>query len=81
MRDQHLDPEYLESQLRLKPFILQAMQNFSLLFQQVESHLRQRGDYYRLNSGEFYYGLTHIDFSGKSVLGFWAEFTLHVYGN
>ena len=25
--------------------------------------------------------VTHIDVSTKSILGFWAEFTLHVYGN
>lgn len=63
MRDQHLDTEYLRSQLRLKPFILQAMENFSSLFQRVEAHLRERGEYYRSNTGEFYYGLTNIDFA------------------
>ncbi len=63
MRDQHLNADYLSGQLRLKPFVLQAMQNFSSLFQQIEAHLRERGDYYRRNTGEFYYGLTHIDFS------------------
>jgi hypothetical protein len=25
--------------------------------------------------------ITHVDFSGKSYFGCWAEFTLHVYGN
>ncbi len=63
MRDQHLDAEFLASQLRLKPFVLQAMQNFSSLFQRVADHLRERDDYYRTNTGEFYYGLTNIDFT------------------
>jgi flavin-dependent dehydrogenase len=62
MRDQHLDRDYLDTQLRLKPFILQALENFADLFQEVESALRERGDYYRANTGEFYFGLTNIDF-------------------
>jgi len=62
MRDQHLDRDYLETQLRLKPFILQALENFSDLFQRVESALRERGDYFRANTGRFYFGLTNIDF-------------------
>ena len=42
---------------------LQAMQNFSSLFKKVEAHLRERGDYYENNTGQFYYGLTNIDFA------------------
>jgi len=62
MCDQHLDRDYLEAQLRLKPFILQALKNFSDLFQKVELAIRERGDYFRANTGRFYYGLTNIDF-------------------
>ena len=62
MRDQHLDRDYLNAQLRLKPFILQALENFSNLFQRVASALRGRGDYFRANTGQFYFGLTNIDF-------------------
>ncbi len=63
VRDQHLNADDLRGQLRLKPFMLQAMQNFSSLFQRVEAHLRERSEYYRRNTGEFYYGLTNIDFA------------------
>ncbi len=69
MRDLHLDRDYLKAQLRLKPFILQALENFSDLFQQVDSTLRERGDYFRANTGRFHFGLTNIDFEmevGKS---------------
>ena len=62
MHDQHLDREYLEVQLRLKSYILQALENFSDLFRQVESALRERGEYFRANTGQFYFGLTNIDF-------------------
>jgi flavin-dependent dehydrogenase len=62
MRDLHLDRDYLMTQLRLKTFILQALENFSDLFQQVDSTLRERGDYFRANTGRFHFGLTNIDF-------------------
>ncbi len=65
MRDQHLDRAYLSEQLRLKPFILQALENFSDLFQRLESTLRERGDYFRANTGRFHYGLANIDFEKK----------------
>ena len=32
LRDQHLDAEYLRAQLRLKPFVLQAIEKFAALF-------------------------------------------------
>ncbi|HXV37884.1 MAG TPA: FAD-dependent monooxygenase [Myxococcota bacterium] len=62
MRDEHLDRDYLAEQLRLRPLILQALENFSLLFRRVEAALRERGDYFRANTGEFHYGLANIDF-------------------
>jgi flavin-dependent dehydrogenase len=65
MRDGHLDIGHLRAQLRLKPFILQALENFSVLFQKVESTLRRNGNYFRENTGNFYYGLTHIDFEKR----------------
>ncbi len=42
---------------------MQALGNFSNLFQRVESALRERGDYFRANTGQFYHGLTNIDFA------------------
>jgi len=62
LRDQHLDRDYLDNQLRLRPFILQALENFSDLFQRVDAALRERGDYFRANTGRFYLGVTNIDF-------------------
>jgi len=62
MRDRHLDRAYLDTQLRLRPFILQALENFSDLFRRLDSALRERGDYFRANTGRFYFGLTNIDF-------------------
>jgi hypothetical protein len=63
MRDQHLDVEYLTSQLRLQPFVLQGLRNFARLFRQVDQNLVDRGDYSRKNVGHFHHGLTHIDFA------------------
>jgi len=63
MRDQHLDEEYLAAQLRLRPFVLQGLRNFADLFRRVERSLLARGDYNRRNTGQFYHGLTHIDFA------------------
>jgi flavin-dependent dehydrogenase len=63
--DQHLDAAFLRRQLRLRPFILQALRNFSGLFQRVEAALRVRGDYHRRNRGEFHYGLANIDFAER----------------
>jgi flavin-dependent dehydrogenase len=61
--DQHLDAEALRAQLRLRPFILQALQNFGDLFLRVADALEKRGHYHRANLGRFYHGLTHIDFA------------------
>ena len=65
LRDQHLDPEYLRLQLRLEPFVLRVVDEFAALFQRVEASLRERGLYFRRNTGEFYHGLTNIDFAER----------------
>ncbi len=65
LRDQHLDSEFLRSQLRLEPFVLRAMQNFSGLFRRVAESLEARGEYHRANTGRFYHGLTNIDFAER----------------
>jgi flavin-dependent dehydrogenase len=61
--DQHLDTTFLREQLRLRPYVENALRAFSDLFQQVEASLRERGDYFRENTGNFYYGLANIDFA------------------
>ena len=49
-------------QLRLRPFVLNVLRNFTSLFQQVEARLRERGEYFRGNAGRFYCGLDGIRF-------------------
>jgi len=63
MTDRHLDADYLRSQLRLRPYILQALRNFSDLFRRVSDELDANDGYYRENLGRFYHGLTHVDFA------------------
>jgi hypothetical protein len=65
MRDQHLDAQHLGAQLRLRPFVLQALRNFATLFRRVQRTLEARGDYTRRNAGHFYHGLTNIGFAER----------------
>jgi flavin-dependent dehydrogenase len=62
MTNQHFDPAWLKRQLRLRDFVLAAMENFAKLFGRAETVLRERGDYYRKNAGMFSYGLENIGF-------------------
>ena len=62
MRDEHLDPHWLRRQLRMAPLILRALGNYNALFQRVAESLRARGEFYRMNRGEFTPGLDHLDF-------------------
>ena len=62
MTDQHLNPDWLRRQLRLRNLVLRAMDNFAELFGRAEESLRERGAYYRKNRGMFSYGLENIDF-------------------
>jgi hypothetical protein len=62
MCDRHFDLDFLREQLRLRPFVLNVLRNFAGLFQQVETRLRERGEYFRSNAGRFYCGLDGIRF-------------------
>jgi hypothetical protein len=62
MCDRHFDPDFLREQLRLRPFVLNVLRNFTSLFQHVETRLRERGEYFRGNAGRFYCGLDGIGF-------------------
>ena len=62
MCDRHLDLGFLREQLRLRPFVLNVMRNFSDLFRRAEGSLRERGAYFRANAGRFYCGLDGIGF-------------------
>lgn len=52
MRDEHLDPGWLDMQLRQRPLALGVLERFSALFQRVEAHLRAEGRLYEKNLGE-----------------------------
>lgn len=61
-RDDHLDAEFLADQLKQGEFVMQALRNFRDLFKHCEQVMRERGDYYEGNTGEFFGGLQNIDF-------------------
>jgi flavin-dependent dehydrogenase len=65
MRDLHLDPAWLASQIAQRPFVLRALENFRQLYAKVESHLRETGGYHRRNLGEYN--------DGRDCLGFLAQ--------
>jgi flavin-dependent dehydrogenase len=53
MRDYHLDLRKIREQLRRKEYVLQALRNFSELFQKLVSELEASGQYHRKNLGEY----------------------------
>lgn len=55
--DEHLCQTWLEDQLRQREFTLNALNRFAELFGHVERNLRERGQYFRDNSGEFSNGI------------------------
>ncbi len=62
LRDEHLDPRWLRRQLRMAPLILRALGNFNALFREVSNALHARGEFWRMNRGEFTPGLESLDF-------------------
>ena len=63
MRDEHLDLEKVQTQLRLRGLVLPFLKRFARLFQDVERTLRERNHYFRSNTGRFQYGLENIAFT------------------
>ena len=53
MRDHHLDPRKLREQLRRKDYVLQALENFSKLFQKLVTELEAKGQLHRSNLGHY----------------------------
>jgi flavin-dependent dehydrogenase len=53
LRDLHLDPAWLQSQLAQRPFVLRTLDNFCRLFEKVEVELAAAGTYHRSNLGEY----------------------------
>ena len=62
MRDRHLDLRWLRYQEGQRPAVLSALRNFSNLFKQTAATLRENGTYHQHNAGEFYFGLSHLNF-------------------
>ncbi len=87
-RDQHLSRRWLVRQLRMRDFVLRALEQFSELFRKLERKLRDDGTYFRGNRGRFSYGLENIDFvervgeprSHREVLDKTVEIFNHVHG-
>jgi flavin-dependent dehydrogenase len=65
MQDQHLDPAFLEQQLRERQPTLQALGNFAALFRKVEASLKARGAFHRGNLGRFSEPLDSIDYTAQ----------------
>lgn len=61
--DHHLDMRALQGDLRRKEFVLQALENFSALFQKLEAGYRERGMIHRANLGRYSTGLDAVDFA------------------
>ncbi len=53
MQDLHLDEEFLTEKIQEQHTVLNALSNFSRLFQQVEQHLHDTKAFYRGNLGQF----------------------------
>ena len=65
MRDRHLDLRWLRYQAGLRESVLSALRNFSTLFRETAEMLHANGTYHRQNEGQFYFGLTHLNFVDK----------------
>ena len=63
--DQHLDLRLLKGDLRRKEFVLQALENFSKLFQRLEAGYRTKGLWHRANLGRFSPSLEIVDFAAE----------------
>jgi flavin-dependent dehydrogenase len=61
---EHLDPRWLRRQLRMAPVILEALGEFNRLFGEVARALRERGEFFAGNRGNFVPGLSSLDFLG-----------------
>lgn len=61
MQDLHLNEEFLAEKIQEQQSVLNALSNFSQLFQKVERHLRDTKAYYRRNLGQFTNAVEGID--------------------
>jgi flavin-dependent dehydrogenase len=54
IRGDLLNAEYLRTQLRMRPLIVDVLENFATLFERVRRHLHKQNRYFAANQGEFY---------------------------
>ncbi|MBL0220264.1 MAG: tryptophan 7-halogenase [Myxococcales bacterium] len=65
MRDHHLDPRKLREQLRRKEYVLQALENFSNLFQKLVVELEAKDQLHRSNLGHYNNGTDLLYFQSE----------------
>lgn len=65
VRGQHIDPRYLRSQLRRRDYILNALENFSRLFQHLVAQLEGRDEFHRSNLGQYNDGTDLLHFQAE----------------
>ena len=61
-QDLHLDRASVLEQLEAQTFTLNALENFANFFRHIEHELRENGNYFRGNTGQFADGLKGIGF-------------------
>ena len=62
MQDLHLNEQFMRQQLEEREGVLNLLSNYADCFKDIEQQMRERGDYYRMNTGCFSDGLEGIDF-------------------
>jgi hypothetical protein len=62
IQKEHLNLRALKRQLARSDTVLDAIGSFAKLFRMVDDHLTARGNYYRLNRGEYNTGQDCLDF-------------------
>jgi flavin-dependent dehydrogenase len=62
MQDLHLDEQFIRQELEESDGVLNVLSNFTDLFREAEQQMRNRGEYYRMNTGCFADVLAGIDF-------------------
>ena len=65
LRDHHLDARKLREQLRRKEYVLQALRNFSGLFQKLVGELERTGQFHRSNLGQYNDGTDLLYFQSE----------------
>jgi len=65
MQDLHLQEEFLLEQVGDHDRILNALSNFSQLFKKLEGRMKENGNYFRRNEGEFTNALEGMEWADQ----------------